>query len=837
MFKGTLAKPYKLLFCLLALAGLLAFFSNASVLAQRQPATSNPAPTTLPKGDIVFVMDESGSIFNDAMAVDANLNQIVQLLEGVLDYQVGIVGFGSYVGHMGTQYEGQPYINLKLTSDMKAFSKALKTLVTDGNFEYGFDAVKLATQDELGFRPGAGVCVVLITDEDADLSSEQPVSREDAIAALQKIHADFLGIVDPSYGTTMQDYGPLAGSLAQATGGKIFDIAKFRKDAGPVLRELISSCVSTVQNNNQNNNQNNGNTGTPSTQPQQPQPSYATSEELDQLKIAFTALSNQNTDFLARLSQIVSRIEALEAKGNGLPADLEARLTTYERNFQRIDITFQNFTANFNQYNLRLNDAEQNIASLRTTIAALQESNQNMAIRMQSLEDRIKALEGSDIGDRVKALEAVFVEFDSFKTDFGALLNWRDDAKQRLDALEKAFADANNQFNAIHATLTDLQNSDSGINSRVDDLTGRLKSLEDQTAQLSSGLGARIDALEKQLAGFAGYEARFQEIESKLNGIDLSVYDAKFQTFAGEIDALQKAVTENSQDIASFKDRASAWDLDLSNLKGAVGSLVDKVSALGGLVQQVADLQSAVQGLQTKLQDTQDSFSARFQTNEANLDALKKEIDGVNSDLQDLIKRLSDKPFALQSDLDSLASSLGSRIQSLLHRIQNLEAAGQGPDPETKSQLENLANLISQLQVSLAQQASKQNADYEEVKNLIAGHEEWLQKIEAWKSMDDERVAGLDQRLTTVEGSLNDLSAQLKDSQNKLTANQKTMGDLQHSLTDLKTKLDDLANRMDGQSNALDPAKLRSAQRLAEIAFLTAVAAIGISLLFFLSKS
>lgn len=836
MFKGTLAKPYRLLFCLLALAGLLAFFSNASALAQRQPVVTNPSPTTLPKGDIVFVMDESGSIFNDAMAVDANLNQIVQLLEGVLDYQVGIIGFGSYVGHMGTQYEGQPYINLKLTSDMKAFSKALKTLVTDGNFEYGFNAVKLATQDELGFRPGAGVCVVLITDEDADLSTGQPVSREDAVAALQKIHADFLGIVDPSYGTTMQDYGPLAGSLSQATGGKIVDIAKFRKDAGPVLRDLISTCVTQVQ---ENNNQNNGNPDNTNTQPQQPQPqpSYATNEELDQLKIAFTQLSNQSSDFLARLSQIVSRIEALEAKGSGLPADLEARLTTYERNFQRIDITFQNFTANFNQYNLRLNDAEQNIASLRTTIAALQESNQNMAIRMESLEDRIKALEGSDLGDRVKALEAVFVEFDSFKTDFSALLNWRDDAKQRLDALEKAFADANNQFNAIHAALTDLQNSDSGISSRLDDLTGRLKGLEEQTSQLSSGLGARIDALEKQLAGFAGYESRFQEIESKLNGIDLSMYDAKFQAFAGEIDALQKAVTDNAQEIASFKDRASAWDSDLSNLKGAIGSLVDKVSALSGLVQQVADLQSAVQGLQSKLQDTQETFSARFQTNEANMDALKKEIDGVNSDLQDLIKRLGDKPLALQSDLDSLASSLGSRIQSLLHRIQNLEAAGQGPDAETKSQLENLASLISQLQVSLAQQASKQNADYEEFKNLIAGHEEWLQKIEAWKSMDDERVAGLDQRLTTVEGSLNDLSAQLKESQNKLTANQKTMGDLQRSLTDMKTKLDDLANRMDGQSNALDPAKLRSAQRLAEIAFLTAVAAIGISLLFFLSKS
>jgi hypothetical protein len=87
----------------------------------------------------------------------------------------------------------------------------------------------------------------MITDEDADITSYAPETKADALAALNNRNAVFLGIVDPTRGTTTSDYGPDAGSLAAATGGQTFDIVNFRADAQPVLTAIINTCITVIQ--------------------------------------------------------------------------------------------------------------------------------------------------------------------------------------------------------------------------------------------------------------------------------------------------------------------------------------------------------------------------------------------------------------------------------------------------------------------------------------------------------------------------------------------------------------------------------------------------------------
>lgn len=198
---------------------------------------------TLPSGDIVFIIDESGSMGDDQAEVQARINNIATQLGFAVDYQFGLVGYGA---SFGNPYAGAPRIVLPFTNDLVAFSDAIDSMVANGGFEPGFEATITAMSEPMGFRQSAGVCAILITDEDADISSQAPATRADALAALNTRDAVFLGIVNPTFGTTGNDYGPNPGSLSEATGGAVFSITNFRANPGPVLATIVDVCTQAI---------------------------------------------------------------------------------------------------------------------------------------------------------------------------------------------------------------------------------------------------------------------------------------------------------------------------------------------------------------------------------------------------------------------------------------------------------------------------------------------------------------------------------------------------------------------------------------------------------------
>ncbi len=198
---------------------------------------------TLPRGDIVFIIDESGSMGDDQAEVQARITNIAEQLGFAVDFQFGLVGFGA---SFGNPYGGAPRIVLPLTNNLDDFAAAVDSLVANGGFEPGFEATITAMSDPMGFREGAGVCAILISDEDADFSSQAPATRADALAALNARDAVFLGIVNPNFGNTSNDYGPNVGSLSQATGGAVFSIINFRNNPGPVLAAIVDDCAQAI---------------------------------------------------------------------------------------------------------------------------------------------------------------------------------------------------------------------------------------------------------------------------------------------------------------------------------------------------------------------------------------------------------------------------------------------------------------------------------------------------------------------------------------------------------------------------------------------------------------
>ncbi|MFO7772930.1 MAG: RHS repeat-associated core domain-containing protein [Dehalococcoidia bacterium] len=222
---------------------LAADTAGSIVYSESDPLTSSSVNTqnTAFAGDIVFAIDESGSMQNDISDVKDNVQFIADELSGIVDARYGLVGFGATAAHRPDAADGAAHIHTTLT-DLDGFTAALNELVADGWFEPGLSATILGMSSQMNFRAGAVPIIVLITDEDAD----DPWNLSAALQSLQDRNATWFGIVLLGYGNTADTYGPNPGSLSVETGGQVFSIYDFRADPQPVLEAIFDTIIGTV---------------------------------------------------------------------------------------------------------------------------------------------------------------------------------------------------------------------------------------------------------------------------------------------------------------------------------------------------------------------------------------------------------------------------------------------------------------------------------------------------------------------------------------------------------------------------------------------------------------
>ncbi|MGA9761364.1 MAG: PKD domain-containing protein [Gaiellaceae bacterium] len=209
-----------------------------------------------PRGDIIFVIDESGSMNSDIAAVRRRVTQIALQLGSKLEYRLGLVGFADWGAH--SQPQGSGHIHSALSDDLAPFVNGLSDLGKyPGGIEAGFNATVKAMSDPMGFRTNSGACEILITNEDVDWDLPgMPENREDAVAALKSRKATWFGVVSNSTSTgaeaggkamsVLEGYGPEEGSLSQATGGAVFDLGAFESNPDSVLTAILGSCAEKI---------------------------------------------------------------------------------------------------------------------------------------------------------------------------------------------------------------------------------------------------------------------------------------------------------------------------------------------------------------------------------------------------------------------------------------------------------------------------------------------------------------------------------------------------------------------------------------------------------------
>lgn len=157
--------------------------------------------------DIVVVMDESGSMAGEQAwvggtmiaALEAGLNTAGLGNAVGFANQYALIGYGSSVaghataGHIEANFQGAA-----------GAAASASSYVASGSFEDGYRAIKYAL-DNLAFRPGSAVNIILITDEDRDVG-DGTITKATLEAALEAKFA----LVNVVINNPMSAPGPVA---------------------------------------------------------------------------------------------------------------------------------------------------------------------------------------------------------------------------------------------------------------------------------------------------------------------------------------------------------------------------------------------------------------------------------------------------------------------------------------------------------------------------------------------------------------------------------------------------------------------------------------------------
>jgi hypothetical protein len=215
---------------------------RATILAA---ASSLAATSAYAQGiDVVFKIDESGSMGDDIADIQANVVTIFNALPA--GSHVGLVGYGTR-SHFGGS--GQiPHVHTAVTPDQTTFQNAVNELIASGGLEQGYRAVYESATDTVAVDvagtpnpslqfTGAPYCNILITDENPNQGGR---TQQEAIDAMNAVGGIFFGILPSGLFAEAQP-------LADATGGQLFNLASFRQDAQPVIEAMLAACVEAAQ--------------------------------------------------------------------------------------------------------------------------------------------------------------------------------------------------------------------------------------------------------------------------------------------------------------------------------------------------------------------------------------------------------------------------------------------------------------------------------------------------------------------------------------------------------------------------------------------------------------
>ena len=221
------------------------FAGNATVAAAS--GSNDFSRIGQPAGDVMFLVDESGSMEASQAAVRTNLGFISSQLEASgIDYHVGVAGLAGKAGWMGPTPTA---IEMPVTTHFGDFGLGVGLLDTAHVGELAIDSVYDSFEPRFGYRPEAAQCVVVVLDETTAAVNTHTVTE--AAARLAERDAVLFAIMQytdtgAATATANQARAELT-ALAAGSGGQTFDLPAFTADPETVLGAITTACVRRVQ--------------------------------------------------------------------------------------------------------------------------------------------------------------------------------------------------------------------------------------------------------------------------------------------------------------------------------------------------------------------------------------------------------------------------------------------------------------------------------------------------------------------------------------------------------------------------------------------------------------
>jgi hypothetical protein len=199
-----------------------------------------PAYATFIPADIVWIIDNSGSMSGDAAAIKNGINSFDnQLIAAGIDAKYALV-----------TYLTTPVLRTDLTNPA-GLQTAINGVPWSGGIQNGYGAIAGSlTSLGISFRPGAVKTLILITDEDADdygAGSSVYPGGATALGNLLDANKALLNIIyDPTYPDAYNDYG---GSGIARPAGATFNLNTFKADPNAFLDAFAQTKIKEIQDN------------------------------------------------------------------------------------------------------------------------------------------------------------------------------------------------------------------------------------------------------------------------------------------------------------------------------------------------------------------------------------------------------------------------------------------------------------------------------------------------------------------------------------------------------------------------------------------------------------
>jgi len=167
------------------------------------------------KADIVFVVDQSGSMGDEIATVRDRIQKFADLLlDSQIDFRLG-----------GVSYEGEGWGGIGVgrstggfLTDIEEFKRWARGIPAAEGIERGYDAIVTVTQPPFIYRPDAQQIICLVTDEGNDLGANDITQAYNTIGEREFFYFN-TQLLEPEYiEETDRDYGQLGTKL-----GGIFD--------------------------------------------------------------------------------------------------------------------------------------------------------------------------------------------------------------------------------------------------------------------------------------------------------------------------------------------------------------------------------------------------------------------------------------------------------------------------------------------------------------------------------------------------------------------------------------------------------------------------------------